>query len=57
MMLQKLALLWMLEDQDGKLNRPEKRKIKEKERKIPLRSRKLEAPPEAHGAKPFALYC
>jgi hypothetical protein len=28
MMLQKLALLWMLEDQEGKLNRPEKRKVK-----------------------------
>jgi hypothetical protein len=37
MMLQKLALLWMLEDQEGKLNWRGKRKskMKGKERKIP----------------------
>jgi len=52
MMLQKLALLWMLEDQGSKINRPKK----VNKNKDPPQSRSQESP-EAHGSKPFDPYC
>jgi len=50
-MLQKLALLWMLEDQDGKLNRPEKKENKGKRKKDPPQVQKVGSPTRSSWSK------